>query len=118
MILLFQLDAAQQTILNMEKNLEQEKLTVQQLRQQNEQLTNLLTQNIDDIDNRIKSVEIKLRVNHLCIVCCERRRNVLLLPCSHLILCSQCFYEKKITACMLEDCKLPFNAFLQCILEN
>jgi len=44
MILLFQLDAAQQTILNMEKNLEQEKLTVQQLKQQNEQLTNSLIQ--------------------------------------------------------------------------
>jgi len=118
MILLFQLDAAQQTILNMEKNLEQEKITVQQFKQQNAQLTNSLMKKIDVLEHRLESVETKLRTNHLCVVCCERRRNVLLLPCSHLVLCSQCFNEKKLSTCVLQDCKRPFSAFLQCILEN
>ena len=48
-------------------------------------------------DARAQSVKVKLETKvdeaedlEKCIACCEKPRNVLLNPCGHLVLCSDC----------------------------
>lgn len=53
---------------------------------------------------------------HLCVVCMEQDRCVVLLPCSHMVLCAGCAPEviKKTGACPI--CREPVQE--QLMMEN
>jgi hypothetical protein len=48
-----------------------------------------------------------------CVICLSDIRNVLLLPCRHLCLCSSCAENLKFQSANCPICRVPFRALLQ-----
>ena len=134
MILRFQLDAAQQSIIDMEKELDSQKLlntklqqTVkekdkelkqvkgsmpsssqqQQLLQQQQQHMQKLEKKVEELESKLVQLEGVTKGLHdslLCRLCLTRQRNVLLLPCMHLLYCRDCLES--------HDEKVPISSCL------
>lgn len=47
----------------------------------------------DDESNDEENVDNSQNTDHLCILCCDRERQVLCLPCKHCKICGQCFQK-------------------------
>lgn len=43
-------------------------------------------------ENRLKELEL-IKIENECIICMDKQRNILFLPCNHLICCEQCSIE-------------------------
>ncbi len=48
-----------------------------------------------------------------CVICLTDIRNVLLLPCRHLCICSSCAENLKFQSANCPICRIPFRALLQ-----
>lgn len=73
------------------------------------QLEKDLKQSLDNLSKR-KEALIALELQHqseqrLCVICVEKDKSVLLLPCRHLCLCDKCAEYDNMTACPL--CRRP-----------
>ena len=65
-------------------------------------------QKMTDNEKRMRDLRIEtefLLWNSRCVVCRERKRSIVTLPCSHFILCELC--EKDCCYCPDENCRLP-----------
>ncbi len=52
-------------------------------------------------------------IESTCVICLTDTRNVLLLPCRHLCLCSTCAENLKFQSANCPICRVPFRALLQ-----
>lgn len=52
--------------------------------------------------------------HHLCTICIEREKNILLLPCKHLCLCRKCFKDNNLYECPM--CRTPIESHLDVFL--
>ncbi len=102
MVLHLQLEAAQQSILMMEKELEKERNVAIELQRKNDALqqqlqeqqtavtlVQTLSTQLSWLEQRLDKVETFLQ-EQCCLLCKQARRNVLLLPCLHQLYCTAC----------------------------
>lgn len=64
-----------------------------------------------DLQVKLATVESALAERRRCIVCCERDRSVVLMPCKHMLMCSECSEKvKECPACriVIQDRIRPF----------
>ncbi|QOD40048.1 iap-6 [Matsumuraeses phaseoli granulovirus] len=54
-------------------------------------------------------------LEHLCIICCERARNVCLLPCKHVVTCGQCTCSLSKQCCPM--CRNKFSQVVEVYLN-
>ncbi|KAL6059860.1 26S proteasome non-ATPase regulatory subunit 10-like [Balamuthia mandrillaris] len=108
MILRFQLEAAQQSIIDMERELERRteetrQLRVEREREEAEKLKLVagflgMKEDMQKLERRIEELELLTeRTNKrlLCVLCRKRERRVVLLPCAHLLFCRQCMRKEE-----------------------
>ncbi len=58
-----------------------------------------------DLQTKLQIIESTLHERRKCVICCERDKSVVLLPCKHQSLCSEC--SEKVSECPL--CKKPIQ---------
>lgn len=79
-----------------------------------EELRLVLQNSLDNVNARIVELKSSNREIAVCIVCEEKAKSILLLPCRHLCLCSNCANHPVMTKCPLccqnVDCKLEVYA--------
>ncbi len=114
-ILHIQLDAAQQAILVMEQQLSKaQKVHEQRINGYTGKLQTL-EHSLDQLENRVmkleQSVSQQSKQNY-CTVCDERLRDILLLPCSHVILCKNCYDNGKYQQC--PSCSSQLSGIIHC----
>ncbi len=115
MILRFQLDAAQQSIIEMEKELAKHRDTNKRLQEELEEkaeiqqtlstviaeqhlLLSEAEQNLKHMESKQQSLEHlneEMKKKLLCLLCKGRERDVVLLPCTHFAFCSVCLKERR-----------------------
>lgn len=54
----------------------------------------------------------------LCVVCQSNKRNTILFPCTHNVLCGECWVKIQNTNKQCPYCRTPVNGTLSCKLEN
>lgn len=113
MILRFQLDAAQQSIIDMERELAETKkanaVLEAKLNQaaeiqlddkitKQEQLAKQIEGTVKTMVNRVKeltTINGELKKKTMCQMCTDRQRDVVLVPCMHFLYCGKCVKERK-----------------------
>lgn len=106
-VLRYQLEAAQQAILNMETELSSLRTHEETLRKSFSQVT----EKVEHLESRMGNIEDKLKEtmnSKLCKKCGQNDREVVLMPCLHFLYCSQCARDWKV--CL--QCKSVVAGFL------
>ena len=70
-------------------------------------------------ENRQMKVEQAMKVSCLCQICFDRKRDCIIMPCTHLLYCRQCLAEHKRKGkndC--PACRGPISGELNCNLEQ
>ncbi|CAF1163673.1 unnamed protein product [Adineta steineri] len=84
--------------------------------QQNKSLIQIIsTSNLNENEpflNSSSNLDISLNES-TCVICLTDIRNVLLLPCRHICLCSSCAENLKFQSTNCPICRIPFRALLQ-----
>lgn len=93
-VLRYQLEAAQQAILNMETELSSLRSHEETLRKSFSQVT----EKVEHLESRMEKIEDQLKETlntKLCKKCGQNDREVVLMPCLHFLYCSQCARDWK-----------------------
>ena len=84
----------------------------------NQTLVKELNKASDEVIAIQKELE-EARGGLLCLICFERRRDCIILPCSHLLYCRQCVSEhKKGDSRGCPACRGPISCELQCNINQ
>jgi len=76
------------------------------------------TEEAESLNIRLESTQRKLEEEHnksSCIICYERPRNTVLLPCMHFLFCIECTQALKESRC--PNCRCTIHGKLQCLLQ-
>lgn len=108
MILKLQLDAAQQSIINMEKDLEREKQKNKQMKERVNPKLTLIEENLKLLEKKARQIE---KTNN-CLACKKAQREMLSLPCLHFLYCAACASNLKVNESQCPFCKLLIHSLL------
>lgn len=121
-LLNLQLEAAQHSIVTLEKELQMEKQknsdlqnNLQSLHQEVAQIVSAFTEKVSSVKTKFEELETKFeqeRLKNLCSICLENDRDVIFLPCTHFLLCSKC-YQTSNSPNKCSHCDLFISGILQ-----
>jgi len=130
MILRFQLDAAQQSIVMMEKELAKEKQKNRERKEHKPQVVeslrslNELAARIEEVERKASQLEQEIqqeRMKTRCINCYIAERDTILMPCLHFLYCGECIKNFKgnnsDSSKCCPACSLPIGGMLICKMK-
>lgn len=119
-LLRIQLEAAQQSIVTLEKELQREKQknsdlqsNLQFTQQEVAQMITGFTEKLTTTEKKLEDLQTKYhqeRLKNLCVLCMQNEREVILFPCSHFLLCLECSSTLPNSKC--NSCNLSISGVL------